>query len=421
MDSPFVQIGFALLCLLLYFFLRRRAGGNSNPLGCLSVELGSESYREREHAIRAARELGGDEARALLLEHLSSVRAGDDEQELLTLYRALIDGWGAQTLARDWNQLPEQSRLDFLEFSRGSRKFSRAEVLVLARRGMDDLETQIASKAWRTYAYTVTSGFEHPEQGFDVPGWLRESATDSNADIQALRTRFEQRRLAEAETQGLEALVSRFRREVFKNAQPQSVDLCCSVDYVLDLEASGELQLPRGVYLGTLTGSFDNAQNAVAAGWTFSLELPDVDGEPWQLESTWDSGEFFAEILDGRNDATRLWWEDAPEEICSAFSTHPFVGPVVAYGDAWDLYQPSIDGEALMPEKKQLLKCLIAVLPAASEAGSRLAFLLYAVEDGANAGDELRPFVTSIPLERWMVGAAHEEVTEATRARSLRQ
>ncbi|MFT7487606.1 MAG: hypothetical protein ACI9F9_003467, partial [Candidatus Paceibacteria bacterium] len=85
MDSPFVQIGFALLCLLLYFFLRRRAGGNSNPLGCLSVELGSESYREREHAIRAARELGGDEARALLLEHLSSVRAGDDEQELLTL------------------------------------------------------------------------------------------------------------------------------------------------------------------------------------------------------------------------------------------------------------------------------------------------------------------------------------------------
>ena len=409
----------AVLLVVHWTRLFRVKGSDSESVATLTRELRASAYRDRERGIHRAAESRTQESRRLLIERLSEVDASEDEEELMTIIRALLDGWGPAALIDAWSELPAQSRMDFLEFARGNARFPHQELLPIARRGMRDKHEAIGRLAWRTYAYTVTSAVDNKREDFDFTAWLADSESDPDAEIQGLRCRLEQKRVAETQNLGLDSLLTRYRAEVFKSARPTAVTLGVAQPTELDLDGGGELRLPQGSHSGSLSGSFDSAQDVVHDGWVYRLELDDLEGRRACIEATWSSESFFGEILDSRHDDRRCWFEEAPDEVVRAFSLQPFVGPVVAYGDAWDLYAPCVDGERLQPEERQILKCIIAVGPAADEQESRLAFLLYEIEDAANDGDEIRPFVTTIGLSRWLLEPDGEDPVDGVIAKLL--
>ncbi len=382
--------------------------GLGDPVKGIDVALGADFYRDRERGIRRAVELATPEAWSVLVAHLANVDAGEDEEELMAIFRGLVDGWGAQHVADQWDQYPAQAKVDVLEFARGSQQFKPEEVLVLSRRGMDDEHETIARASWRTYAYTVTTGVELGRGDFDCGAWLRETAEDPNKDVQELRARLEEKRLALLQTQGLDALVARYRAEVFKAIRPTAMELSISGAQRLQSESGETLELAVGTHAGQLSGKVDSAQDAVNEGWSFVFELKDTQGRPWRIESVWFAEDFFGEILESQHDANRPWFDAAPEELERAFSLSPLVGPVVAYGDAWELYAPKVEGEELQPVKDQVLSCLIANVPGQGGQPARLGFLLYEVEDAAQGGDDRRPFVTIIDLERLLFAGEGE-------------
>lgn len=410
---PFLQ-GLAVVLLIWPLVLRVFGRGDVGGSGVkLAQALASGNYRDRELAIRAAAESGEEDARQTLISHLANVDAQEDEDELLQIARSLIDGWGLETALSSWGEWPARARMDLMEFCQGSSRFKPAEVMALSRRGMDDDQEAIARRAWRTYAYTVTTSDERQSPDFDFQSWMASTAQDPNTEIQGLRTRLEQKRVAQAQNQGIDVLSSRYRSESFKQARPQRVKLQVEQLQTLESEDGEERELPAGLWTGELSGSFDNAQDAVHEGRRFQLDLESVDGEALRITAVWEHVAFFFEILNERYDEGRVWLDDADDDIRKALSSHPFVGPVVTYGDTWDLLGPKISGETLALIKKQLVSCLIAVLPPEEDQETRLVFLLFEIEDAEEEGDEIRPFVNLIPLSRWILGGEGSEGPES--------
>ncbi|MDG2144164.1 MAG: hypothetical protein P8N31_11455 [Planctomycetota bacterium] len=402
---------YAVVGTLASWFVSYEVGGFVDPLREVRKGLASGDPVRVDGAVREAQEMATDKALGILIDHLATVAMCDDRKNTLMLMHTIVDGWGFEKLFAHWAFLPAPAREKCLEALLGKTGFPVDAALRIARNGMED-EGDIAAAGWRTYASIVTAGFEAEQTEFDAQAWLRESAEDSHVEVQGLRTHLEQKRLVEVQDLGVESLVSRYRREVFIQPSASTVQFRVTEDYELTGEVQSAVRLPAGTYTGTLSGKFDNAQNAVAEGWRFHLRLEDVGGETWDLTSIWFSTEFFAEILDERYDGARSWFDDAPATLDHAFANQAFVGPVVAYGDTWNSFKPTIDGEALALGGQQLLKCLIAIAPNDEVGEPQLSFLLYGVEDGANEGDWLQPFVTTIPLERWILSAALDEVIE---------
>jgi hypothetical protein len=386
-----------------------REGPGDSPNSRID-RLKAREFSEREVGIRAAAELGTPEARRSLLDHLAGIDASEGEGELLLVFQSLLSGWGVEHMVAHWTDLPDRARMDFLVLAEGSSQFTRESLLALSRRGMEDEQQAVSRRAWRTYGYTVTSAFERDGEQFDFAEWLSQTEADPNSDIQGLRRSLQQKRMAETQNHSLESLTARYRVEVFKVARGTSIMLNAEDGHELTLADGTVLRLPAGAYPGMIGGSFDNAHDAVQEGWKFELDLEDVEGSSVRIESTWSTDSFFGEILDARHDQHRCWFDEAPEELVRAFSVQPFAGPVVAYGDTWDMYEPRIDGEAVVPEKCQVLSALIAVVPHEGGPGSQLALLLYEFEDAANDGDEVRPFVTTIDLSHWVLEEGEDAI-----------
>jgi len=289
-----------------------------------------------------------------------------------------------------------------------------AEVLERARREMEASDEIVAREAWRTYAYTVTTGFEGARRDFDFEVWLRETAEDEHPELRRLRSGLEERRMAEARHPDLEALVARYRREVFKHARPRRVQLHLAEARSLPREGGGELRLEAGNYAGELRGTFDNAQDAVLEGWSLELELEDAGGRRLCITSRRSATSFFEELLDSRHDAGRARFEEAPAELAQAFALRPFVGPVVAFGDGWARCTPRLDGEPIELRGSQLLSGLLAHAPEEPGEESRLAVLLYELElaDGDEEDEEAPPFVTTVPLSRLLLEVGEDDVDE---------
>ncbi len=397
--------------LLASWLVSAEIRGLVDPLGGLRKQLKSGDPADLAQAVHAAKEMGTDKANALLLDHLATQAQGEERKAPLVVAHALVEGWGVEVFLARWGVLPPETRITCLEALMGKTGFPAEATLKIARDAMDK-EPTVAAAGWRTYASVVTAGFDQQAGGLDPQVWLQQSAGDSNKDVQGLRTHLAQKRTAEVQTQGVDSLVSRYRREVFIHSPETAVRLQVSKAYGLDGEQAGELQLPPGKYVGSLSGKFDNAQNAVAEGWRFHLLLMDVGGKPWELTVIWHAAEFFGEILDERHSAERRWFDEAPEEVERAFATQAFVGPVVSYGDAWSAHKPTIDGVALQLGEKQLLKCLVAAGPSKGDEPTNLSFLLYGVEDAEDPDEELRPFVTTIPLERMVLSASEDDMIE---------
>lgn len=418
MATTFLAIAGVLI--VWHWIARLRSGlGAGTSVDAVGKALESKLFRDRERAIRQIADEASPEGLERLIAHLEGVRADEDEDEMLTVFRAFIDGWGAERVAGIWADLPDQSRMDFLEFAQGCSRFAPDEVLEISRRGMEDEHEEIARRAWRTYAYTVTAAVDRKREDFDFANWSLRTQADANQDIQGLRCRLEQRFEAEAQNQNLDALVSKYRNESFITAKEREVSVLVPKERLIETSEGSEVRLPAGTYKAKLGGEFDNAQNAVIEGWTFALEMEGVEGKRLALEATWPSGSFFGAILESKNDEQRFWFEDAPDEVKRAYAMSPFVGPVVAYDDIWDLYEPRVNGEPIALVKKQVLSCLMALVPGEGTAESQLACLLYEIEDAHQEGDEVRPFVTLLPVSRWFFDPSEGETFETLVARTL--
>lgn len=282
------------------------------------------------------------------------------------------------------------------------------DTLALARRAMDDEDEAGARQAWKTYALFVTRAFESRAPDFDAQGWLARSAGDPHPDVQTLRASLGASLEARARTQGLAGLVAQYRAEVFKEARATPVRLATSREQVLRDPGGRELRLPAGLWDGTLSGTFDNAQNAIRDGWSLRFEFADAAGARWCIEALWDAEALFSELLDARRDGERVWFEEAEASLRGSLGAGAFVGPIATYGLAWDELAPRVGGELLEPVKEQLLLGLVACLPR-ERAGTQLAFLCYELEDEEREGDEAPPFVTTVELEELLLAESGED------------
>lgn len=301
---------------------------------------------------------------------------------------------------------PSAAGADSLEAAEDDEGPPLATRLVLARRAMDEADELLARRAFKTYALAVTRAFEERPPGFEPRDWLAQTADDPHPDVQQLRAglgaRFEQA----ARAKDVSALEAQYRAEVFREARPSAVQLATTREHAL---AGGELRLAPGLHDAVLSGTFDNAQDAVQEGWTLRLELEDEAGAAWCIEARWDAQELFAALLDARHDAGRVRLDEVPDALRQALGQEPFVGPIVTYGDAWDELAPAIDGEALQLAGEQLLCALIALLRGDGR-GTRLCFLVHGAqvidEDGER--DEAPPFVSLASIEDLVLGDGAE-------------
>jgi hypothetical protein len=393
--------------LLVWHLLARRFGAAEKSSDELLNALQSEHYNERERGLLEGAELATPAAHRALLSHLEKTAGTEGSEELLGTARALVRGWGLETLIDGWDQLSAPVRMRLLEALQDAQGFERMDVLKLARRGMQDGDVAIARRGWRTYAYSVTFAVERQLADFDFPAWYAQSADDSHEELQVLRTSLEKKRLAEADTQGVDVMVARYRREVFKVFPAREVCLGVSKDCQVSFEGGDDFLLHAGLYTGTLTGLFDNAQDAIADGWQVRFEGLNSQGEKLGLDYAWEASVLFGEILSASHDDQRCWLESAPEEIIRAFALQPVVGPAVAWTDELDEVHPQVEGEALDLEPTQLLSCLIAQIPKGVGAGGELAFLLYETTDAED--NEIRPFVTVMDLEVLLLGLSSRD------------
>ena len=370
MDEPILilAVGAGVLVLGLLLVLRGRAGGS-----------GSGAEVEASGVERGLRQLAA---------------LPQDSRERRELWLGLLQEHGRDVVLARWSDLPAAVRIGFLEEAAAGPGFEVDDVLALARPAMEDAEEVVARRAFKTYAYTVTHAFETRPAGFDPRVWLTSVAEDDHPDVSKLREGLGARLRQAAEAKGVSALVSQYRTQAFRNALPTPVRL----DLAAPLAVEGGPELAAGTHAGTLGGTFDNAQDAVGEGWSFTLELAQTGR---CLRATWDAVELLQEVLDATHDGCRASFEDAPKELRQALALAPFVGPLVAWGDGWDQHGPRVGGAPLALLGEQLLSALIAVAP---EGGpSELLFLIYEGDVSAEEGEEpeeLTPFLTRVPLAR---------------------
>jgi len=390
----------ALVIVLLAWPLARLVLGKlgvADTVKRVDIALTSEFYRDRERAIWLAAEQADDEAFLALVAHLANVESREDEEELLTVFRALLKGWNAQVLSQRWEEVPERARADFLYFGKGSTQISRNDQLWLARRGMDDENEQIAERAWTMYEYAVSRGLESQQGDFDVYSWIQGTTDDPHPKIAALRSKLIDGLRRRTQDEGVDALVADYKRTVFIDARAGRIQLRVTSDRELTDQHGNDFVLPAGLHKASLMGHFDNAQNKVQAGWKLTCVIDDVAGARRRLIATWQAEELFAELFDARHDGRRVAFEDASATLTNAFATQAFVGPIAVYGQSWDVYAPKVGSEEHPLSKKQISQALIARVEEPDGAAT-LAFLHYELEDAEE--EETEPFITLVPLER---------------------
>jgi len=385
--------------------------GFGSSLKRVDVALASEFYRDRERAIWHAAELANDEAWTALASHLANERASDEEDELLTVFRALAKGWGAQVVSQRWEELPARARAEFLRFARGTREFPRNDLLWLARRGMDDEDATIAARAWEVYEAAVRGAVQEQAGDFDVYAWIQGTTDDPHPRIEELRRSLIDGLRRRTQDEGVDALAAEYKRTVFIEARAARVRLRVSRERTLTDQHGASFELPVGLHAASLTGRFDNAQNRVQEGWCLECILDEVAGARRRLVATWHAEELFEELLSPRHDGRRVAFEDASATLTNAFATQAFVGPIAVYGAAWDRFTPRYGGAEHPLLAGQIQQALVARVEEPDGAAT-LAFLHHEVRDEDE--DETEPFVTLVPLERLLL-----EELEDPHARTL--
>ncbi|MFT7668162.1 MAG: hypothetical protein ACI8X5_000849 [Planctomycetota bacterium] len=387
-------------------FALRRSSEKANPLARVGNSLQASTRTEREIGIRRAVESATPEAWTLLVELFGRLNSDTDSDERRQIFRELIKGWGRKRLVDHWDELPAHTRMDFLELANADGTFARSDLLLVARSSMRDSDDSLARHAWRIYAYTVTWAVERQSADFDFPAWHAETAEDGHSDLQDLRKSLSEKRIAETSNLGIDSMVTRYRREVFKAIAERTVNLMTTTEHTVTNANGEEFLLPIGLYKGTLSGVLDNAQDALANGWQFRLELDDSR----VIQSAWHASAFFGEVLDPAHDGRRTWFEEAPEEILQALALQPLVGPAVAWTEDLDLQPPLIDGVALEMDEEQMLMCLIALLPGEEGQGDELVILNYETKAQDDEDDEIRPFTTVLPLEKVLLNGNQSQL-----------